>query len=128
LESALTNPTRKYTAAFLSVATLLVAGTAGAAINQDFSNPAVGMSNDAIVASGTCIGKFAARFDDGSKPVAAIAQQVAKRCAKEISRSAGLAAWMMGKPEDFAKNLQYAREELTVTTIERARAAKRREI
>jgi hypothetical protein len=35
---------------------------------------------------------------------------------------------MMGKPEDFARNVQYVREELTATTIERLRAAKRHEI
>jgi hypothetical protein len=128
-ESAMTILTRKHTAAtLLSVATVLAAGVAGAAINQDFTNPAVAISNDAIVASGTCIAKFAARLDDGAKPVTDVAQLVAQRCAKEISRSAGLAAWMMGKPEDFAKNVQYTRQELTVTTIERARAAKRHEI
>ena len=123
------NLTRKHTAAvLLSAATLLCAGVAGAAINQDFTNPAVAMSNDAIVASGTCIAKYATRLDNGAKPVADVAQLVANRCAKEISRSAGLAAWMMGKPEDFARNLQYAREELTVTTIQRTRAAKHHEI
>jgi len=121
--------TRKHTAAaLLSVVTVLATGVSGAAINQDFTNPAILMSNDAIVASGTCIAKYAARLDDGARSVADVAQLVAQRCAKEISRSAGLAAWMMGKPEDFAKNVQYTREELTVTTVERTRAAKRREI
>jgi hypothetical protein len=125
----MTKLTRKHTAAvLLSAATLLGAGGVGAAVNQDFTNPAVVLSNDAIVASGTCIAKYASRFDDGAKPVGEVAQRVAKRCAKEISRSAGLAAWMMGKPEDFARNVQYAREELTVTTIQRTRAAKHREI
>jgi hypothetical protein len=121
--------TRKHTAAvFVSVATFLGAGVAAAAINQDFTNPAVAMSNEAIVASGTCLAKFATRLDDGTKPVAEVAQLVAKRCAKEISRSAGLAAWMMGKPEDFAKYVRYTREELTVATIERTRAARHHQI
>jgi hypothetical protein len=81
---------QKHTAAvLLSAVTLLGAGVAGAAINQDFTNPAVAISNDAIMASGTCIAKYVTRLDDGAKPVADVAQLVAKRCAKEISRSAG---------------------------------------
>jgi len=34
-----------------------------------------------------------------------------------------LASWMMGKPEEFAKNLKYVREDLTTNTVLRYRAA-----
>ncbi len=89
----------------------------------DFSNPAVALSGRAVIESGTCIAKYAARLDDDTKPAAEIGLLVAKRCAKEISRSAGLASWMVGKPEEFQKNLKYAREDLTTSAIVRMRAA-----
>jgi len=109
--------------ATLSGAALLAAPSAYAAINPDFSNPAVTMSGEAVVASGTCIAKYAVMLDDRSKPAAEIGQRVAKRCAREISRSAGLASWMVGKPEEFRKNLKYTQDELTTNAVMRIRAA-----
>ncbi len=99
-------------------------GLANAADGPDFSNPAVAISSDAVIASGTCIAKYAAILDDRSKPAAQIGQRVARRCAAVISRSAGLASWMAGRPDDFAKNLKYMREELTTQTVVRIRESK----
>jgi hypothetical protein len=110
--------------ATLPGAALLASGTAHAAITVDFSNPAVSLSGEAIVASGTCIAKYAAMLDDRSKPAAEIGQRVAQRCAREISRSAGLASWMVGKPEEFSKNLKYTQDELTTNAVVRLRAAR----
>lgn len=110
--------------AALSAVGFVAAGAANAAINPDFSNPAVAMSGEAVVASGTCIAKYVVILDDRSKPAAEIGQRVAKHCAREISRSAGLASWMLGKPEEFSKNLKYTREELTTSSVLRARATR----
>jgi hypothetical protein len=110
-------------AAALAVAGLFAATIANAVAAPDFSNPAIAMSSEAVIASGACIAKYAAALDDQSKPAAEIGQRVAKRCAKEISRSAGLATWMMGKPENFAKNLKYTQQDLTTNTVLRYRAA-----
>jgi hypothetical protein len=110
--------------AMLSGGTLFAAGSAGAAINPDFSNPAVAMSGEAVVASGTCIAKYVVILDDRSKPASEIGQRVARRCAREISRSAGLASWMVGRPEEFSKNLRYTQDELTTNAVLRARAAR----
>lgn len=107
----------------LPVAALLVSGLAEAEMSTDFTNPAVTLSGAAVIASGTCIAKYTSILDDGSKPAAEIGARVAKRCAREISRSAGLASWMTGKPEDFAKTLKYTSEELTTGTVQRSRAA-----
>jgi hypothetical protein len=107
----------------LAAAGLCNAAFAGAATRPDFTNPAVGMSSEAVIASGVCIARYAVILDDPSKPAGQIGRQIAKHCAKEISRSAGLASWMMGKPEEFAKNLKYAREDLTTSTVLRYRAA-----
>jgi len=114
---------RSLALAMLSGPVMLGAGYAHGAINTDFTNPAVTMSGEAVVASGTCIGKYAVMLDDRSKPAAEIGQRVAKRCAREISRSAGLASWLVGKPEDFTKNLRYTQEALTTNAVLRARAA-----
>jgi hypothetical protein len=114
-------------AAVVSAAGLLGSQLANAAIDPDFANPAIAMSGKAVMASGTCIAKYAAMLDDGSKPAALIGQRVAKRCAKEISRSAGLATWMAGKPDEFAKNLKYVRDDLTTGAVVRARAAAKRQ-
>src|ERR1700712_5095594 len=81
------------------------AGTQG--IDTDFTNPAVEMTGQALVASGRCIAKYAVKLDDGSKPAPEIGQRIAKQCARQISRSAGLASWMLGKPEEYGKNLKY---------------------
>jgi len=110
-------------AAALAAAGLFAATMASSEAAPDFSNPAIAMSSEAVIASGACIAKYAAALDDQSKPAAEIGQRVAKRCAKEISRSAGLATWMMGKPENFAKNLKYAQQDLTTNTVLRYRAA-----
>ncbi|MGO9992058.1 MAG: hypothetical protein ACLPTF_06040 [Steroidobacteraceae bacterium] len=106
---------------------LLGTGVASAAINPDFSNPAIAMTSDAVIASGACIAKYAAILDEPSKPAAEIGQRVAKRCAKEISRSAGLASWMIGKPEEYPKNLKFIQEDLTTSTVVRSRAAAKRQ-
>ncbi len=111
--------------AALSIAGSFASGAANAAMDPDFANPAVAISGAAVIASGTCIAKYASILDDRSKPAAEIGQKVAKRCAKEISRSAGLASWMVGKPEDFAKMLKYTRDDLTTGTVERSRAARK---
>jgi hypothetical protein len=110
----------------LPVAALLAAGLAVAEMNTDFSNPAVTLSSEAVIASGTCIAKYASILDDASQPAAQIGEKVAARCSREISRAAGLASWIVGKPEDFAKTLKYTREDLTTGTVERSRAAGRR--
>ncbi len=110
--------------AALTAAGLVASGAAHAATNPDFSNPAVAMSGEAVVASGTCIAKYAVILDDRTKPAAEIGQRVARRCAREISRSAGLASWMLGRPEEFSKNLKYTREELTTGSVLRSRAAR----
>ncbi|HMA00163.1 MAG TPA: hypothetical protein VKP66_19645 [Steroidobacteraceae bacterium] len=109
-------------AAALAVAGLFTVGIASAAATVDFANPAVAMSSEALIASGTCIAKYAAALDDQSKPAAEIGQKVARRCARQISRSAGLAAWMAGNPENFAKNLKYTQQDLTTNTVLRYRA------
>jgi hypothetical protein len=118
-------PTAKHQvlAAGLAAAGLFAATLANAEVAPDFSNPAVAMSSAAVIASGACIAKYAAALDDQSKPAAEIGQRVARRCAKAISRSAGLATWMNGKPQDFAKNLKYAQQDLTTNTVLRYRAA-----
>jgi hypothetical protein len=110
-------------AAVLAAAGLCNAPIAGAETRPDFANPAVGVSSEALIASGACIARYAAILDDQSKPAWQIGRRIAKRCGKEIARSAGLASWMMGKPEDFAKNLKYAQEVLTTNTVLRYRAA-----
>jgi RNA 3'-terminal phosphate cyclase len=107
----------------LAAAGLCHATLAGAETKPDFTNPAVGMSSEAVIASGACIARYTAKLDDRSKPAGQIGQQIAKHCAKQIARSAGLASWMMGKPEEFAKNLKYAQEDLTTNTVRRYRAA-----
>ena len=106
--------------AALAVAGLFAIPNAEAA--RDFANPGVTMSSEAVIASGACIAKYAAVLDDQSKPAAEIGQRVAKRCARQISRSAGLAAWMSGNPENFARNLKYAQQDLTTNTVLRYRA------
>jgi hypothetical protein len=110
-------------AAALAAAGLFVAMIANAEPPPNFSNPAIAMSSEAVIASGACIAKYAAALDDQSKSAAEIGQRVARRCAREISRSAGLATWMNGKPQDFAKNLKYAQQDLTTNTVVRYRAA-----
>lgn len=107
-----------------ALAGLLSAHTVGAAVT-DFANPAVAMSGDAIIASGSCIARYTTTLDDGSKPVVSIGRLVARHCAREISRAAALAAWMAGKPEDFAENLRYTQQDLTTATVLRHRAVKR---
>lgn len=110
-------------AAGLAYVGLFGAMAAHADFTADFANPATAISGEAIIASGTCIAKYAAALDDRRKTPAEIGQAVAQRCAKEISRAAGLTAWMVGKPDDYAKNLQYTREELTTNAVIRLRAA-----
>jgi len=109
----------------ISGSSLAIADVANAAAGPDFSNPAVAISSDAVIASGTCIAKYAVLLEDRSKPAEQIGQRVARRCAAVISRSAGLASWMAGRPDDFAKNLKYMREELTTNTVARIRESKR---
>lgn len=110
--------------AALALVGLECPGTAGAAVT-DFANPAVALSGEAIIATGSCIAKYTTALDDGSKPVVSIGRLVARHCSREITRSAGLASWMTGKPEDFAKNLRYVQQDLTTNTVLRHRAAKR---
>jgi len=102
-------------------AALFCAGIADA--ETDFSNPAVALSGQAMIASGACIAKYTVRLDDGVKPAAEIGQRVAKHCSREIRRSAGLASWMVGKPDEFQQNLKYAQENLTTNAVVRYRAA-----
>jgi hypothetical protein len=109
-------------AAALAVAGFFAAMIANAEAAPDFSNPAIAMSSEAVIASGACIAKYAAALDDQSKSAVEIGQRVARRCAKEISRSAGLATWMNGNPENFAKNLKYTQQDLTTNTVLRYRA------
>jgi hypothetical protein len=103
------------------VASVGLAATAPAA-DLDFSNPAVALSGKAIVDSGACIAKYTVQLNDASQSVAAVAAAVAKRCDREISLSAGLAAFLAGNPADFSENLKYAREDLTAHAVERYRA------
>lgn len=107
----------------LATTALFGAMAAHAEFTADFSNPATAISGEAIIASGTCIAKYAVALDDRTKTAAEIGRLVADRCAKEISKAAGLSAWMIGKPDDYAKNLQYIREELTANAVLRVRAA-----
>jgi hypothetical protein len=106
-------------------AALLCVGIANA--DTDFSNPAVVLSGQAVIASGACIAKYTASLDDGIKPAEEIAHQVAKHCSREIRRSAGLASYMTGKPEEFQKNLKYAQESLTTNAVVRFRASTTRQ-
>jgi ATP-dependent protease ClpP protease subunit len=110
-------------AAVLAAAGLLTARIANAGTALDFSSPAIAMSSEAVIASGVCIAKYAAALDDQSKSAAEIGQRVARRCAKQISRSAALATWMSGKPDDFARNLKYAQQDLTTNTVLRYRSS-----
>lgn len=105
----------------IAIAGLFIAGFASAA-ELDFSNPAVAISSKAVVDSGTCIAKYTVRLNNASQSVATVAKAVAKHCDSEISLSAGLAAFLTGKPEEFTNNLKYAREELTAHAVERYRA------
>jgi hypothetical protein len=114
---------RATVATFAMAASLLGTELSFAAVEQDFSNPAIALSNQALVETGTCIARYAVELDDGSSPAAAVGRQVAAHCAKQISLSAGLASWMSGRPEDFSKNLQYGREDLTTNAVLRHRAA-----
>jgi len=104
-------------------ASLLAAVSARADTAPDFTNPATAISGAAVIASGTCIAKYATSLDDRTKPAQEIAQRIAERCAKEISRSAGLASWMVGKPDEYAKDLKYTSEDLTTNAVLRSRAA-----
>jgi len=105
------------------LAALTAAAAAASAGDLDFSNPAVALSSDAVVASGSCIAKYTVRLDDPSQSAELIAGQVAEHCAKEISLAAGMSAFLEGKPEDYAKNLKYAQEELTKNAVMRHRTA-----
>jgi hypothetical protein len=109
-------------AAIAATAVLLGATLASAADSPDFSNPAVALSSEAVIASGTCIAKYAPLLEDRTRPAEEIGQRIARRCSKQISRSAGLASWMVGKPQEFAKNLKYTRDDLTTRTVLRYRA------
>lgn len=110
-------------AALLTAVSLCGTPQAIAGHAPDFSNPAVTLAQRAVIASGACIAKYTALMDDASKSAADIGRMVADRCAKEISRSTGLATWMTGKPQEFAANLAYIREDLTTSTVLRHRAA-----
>ena len=109
-------------AAIAVTAGLLGASLTSAADSPDFSNPAVALSSEAVIASGACIAKSAPLLDDRTRPAEEIGQRIARRCSKQIARSAGLASWMVGKPQDFAKNLKYTRDDLTTRTVLRYRA------
>jgi hypothetical protein len=117
-----TSKTKTLSVVAVLSAALFGATTAGAG-SEEFANPAFSISNQAVIASGTCIAKYVAVLEDASKPAAEIGQLVAKRCAKQIATAAGLASWQLGKPDEFAKNLKYVRDDLTTSTVERARAA-----
>lgn len=99
---------------------LLGASIAGAA-DVDFANPAVDVAAQATIESGSCIAKYTAMLFDASQPAEAVASQVAQHCQKEIARAAGLAAFMEGRPQDFAKNLKYIQETLTANAVVRYR-------
>jgi len=105
------------------LAALTATATTASAADLDFSNPAVALSSDAVVASGSCIAKYTVRLDDLSISAEVIAGQVAEHCAKEISLAAGMSAFLAGKPEDFTKNLKYVQEELTKNAVMRHRTA-----
>lgn len=107
------------------VASVAVCASASA---QDFANPAVNITNEAMVASGACIARSISELDDGSKAAPYVAKLVAARCAKQISRSVGLATLMVGKPDEYAKNLRYTNEELTANAVVRARASGKRHV
>jgi hypothetical protein len=109
----------------IAVVTLAAGALFGGLVSAaglDFSNPAVALSSKAVIDSGACIARYTVQFNDASKSVADVAQAVAKRCDKEISLSAGFATLLVGRPEDFAANLKYARDELTAHAVERYRA------
>jgi hypothetical protein len=107
--------------ALIAVGASFCLAAIASAADLDFSNPAVALSGKAIVDSGACIAKYTVQLNDASQSVAAVAAAVAKRCDREISLSAGLAAFLAGKPGDFAENLKYAREDLTAHAVERYR-------
>ena len=115
----------RFAAAVSIGSALLCAGVAQA--DTDFSNPAVALSGQALIASGTCIAKYTASLDDARKPAADIGKLVAGHCSKEIRRSAGLASWMVGKPDEFQKTLKYAQESITTNAVVRFRASAARQ-
>jgi hypothetical protein len=122
--------TNTVTKNLISATLLLAIGLAGAARTAsagdlDFSNPGVAITADAIIASGACIAKYAALLDDGSMPAAEVGKRVANQCSTLISRSAGMAALVSGKPDAFASDLQYMRDALTTNAVVRLRAAGR---
>ena len=114
---------RRYRLALGAMAVSLLGASVVGAESLDFSNPAVVMSGDAVIASGTCIAKYVAILNDESQPAESVGKNVAKHCNREITRSAGLAAWLAGNPDDFSKNLKYAQEELTTNAVLRFRLA-----
>src|ERR1700682_6495561 len=51
---------------------------AGAETEPDFTNPAVGMSSQAVIASGACIARYTVILDAPWKPAGLIGRQIAK--------------------------------------------------
>jgi hypothetical protein len=93
---------------------------------QALQNPAITMTNEAMVATGTCVAKYVNRFDNSKFEAAAVAKRVAARCQQAITRSVGLATMMSGRPDDYAKNLEYINAVFTTNAVVRSRAASSR--
>lgn len=85
-------------------------------------NPAIAMTNEAMVATGTCVAKYVNRLDNANLEPTAVAKQVAARCQHTIARSVGLATLMSGRPDDYAKNLEYINAVFTTNAVVRSRA------
>jgi hypothetical protein len=105
------------------MATAFIGALSTQALGQELQNPAIAMTNEAMVATGTCVAKYVSRLDNSSLEPEAVAKQVAARCRQLISRSVGLATMMSGRPDDYAKNLEYINAVFTTNAVVRSRAS-----
>ena len=117
--------TRPVIGALMMSATMAAGVLSNHAQAEEPQNPAIAMTNEAMVATGACVAKYVGRLDNASLEPAAVAKQVAARCQHLITRSVGLATLMSGRPNDYAKNLEYINAVFTTNAVVRARAVKR---
>lgn len=109
--------------AMMASAALALCVLAGPAQSQVTQKAAIAMTNEAMVATGSCVAKYVGRLDNRSLEPAVVAKQVAARCQRTIARSVGLATMMTGRPDDYAKNLAYINAVFTTNAVVRSRAA-----
>ena len=114
---------RPVISALMASAALALGVLSGPAQAQSAQDPAIAMTNEAMVATGSCVAKYVGRLDKSGLEPAVVAKQVAARCQRMIARSVGLATMMTGRPDDYAKNLAYMNVVFTTNAVVRSRAA-----